>query len=527
MTNVAKVAKSLRIGLSGNSSIDVIKLKKNIHTIAVGIKKCRKGVSQATLNALDYQPEIYMKKTTTTITAKRVAIAVAAVCASLSMPAVASDSKALLDLMLKKGVITQADYDQYLQSDAFENEKFKEKRTSDDVSKAVTFIQKQSEFGRVQKSGLGIQSGDGKYSATLTGRVHMDYRNFDPSTAASQGVDGFSLRRARVGLKGNLTKDFDYFIFGDFSSEKDATLDEGYLTYIGNKAAQVRVGKFKMPFSLEQLTSSNNIDFMERSLVGNDDKELIPGKQYGAMLFGSPMSGLSYGVALSSGNYHKAADASTTDNTDAIGRLAANLAELSGNKDMITHVGFGYSKGKVDSDFEYGGATEGKGISKFLTTNSSAQAAGSSRTRQNLEAALAYGPVKVQAEYFDFEYTKTASQKLSGYYIAGVWNITGESHNYSNSSNTFGWVKPKNEFSTEKGGLGAWQLGLRLSQIESDYLTTSSSTTNRADALTYGLTWIANSNVRFMLNYVKTNFASQVRSTLGETAINARAQVSF
>ena len=43
-----------------------------------------------------------MKKTTTTITAKQIAIAVAAVCASLSMPAVANENKAMLDLMLKK-----------------------------------------------------------------------------------------------------------------------------------------------------------------------------------------------------------------------------------------------------------------------------------------------------------------------------------------------------------------------------------------------------------------------------------------
>ena len=41
-----------------------------------------------------------MKKTTTTITAKQIAIAVAAVCASLSMPAVANENKAMLDLML-------------------------------------------------------------------------------------------------------------------------------------------------------------------------------------------------------------------------------------------------------------------------------------------------------------------------------------------------------------------------------------------------------------------------------------------
>lgn len=48
------------------------------------------------------------------IAAKRIAVAVAAVCATMSAPAFAADDvKNLLDLMLKKGVITQAEYDDY------------------------------------------------------------------------------------------------------------------------------------------------------------------------------------------------------------------------------------------------------------------------------------------------------------------------------------------------------------------------------------------------------------------------------
>ena len=57
-----------------------------------------------------------MKKLTTPFTAKRIAVAVAAVCASLSLPAAAADNKAMLDLMLKKGVITQKDYDEFLEA---------------------------------------------------------------------------------------------------------------------------------------------------------------------------------------------------------------------------------------------------------------------------------------------------------------------------------------------------------------------------------------------------------------------------
>jgi phosphate-selective porin OprO and OprP len=50
------------------------------------------------------------------------------------------------------------------------------------------------------------------------------------------------------------------------------------------------LGKFKQPFGLEQLTSSNNIDFMERSYVD----QLAPGKKIGAMAFGEPKPGFTY-----------------------------------------------------------------------------------------------------------------------------------------------------------------------------------------------------------------------------------------
>ena len=70
-----------------------------------------------------------MKNSSTrTMTAKRIAVAVAAVCATMSAPSFAAgtDMKALMDLLLKKGVITQQEYYQKIQA-AAENEAFKEK----------------------------------------------------------------------------------------------------------------------------------------------------------------------------------------------------------------------------------------------------------------------------------------------------------------------------------------------------------------------------------------------------------------
>ena len=473
-----------------------------------------------------------MNKTTTGLmAAKRVAVAVATVCATLAAPAYATDDvKNVLDLMLKKGVISQQDYDQFMKdnADAAENKQFKEQRLDKDISKANAFIQKNAEAGQVMKNGLGIQSADGKYSVQFIGRVHMDYRSFSQdSTAADTDTDKFDYRRARFGIRGKLTNDFEYMLFanvtdGSTIASSQTVLDEGYLTYVGFKPAQVRLGKFKMPFGLEQLTSSNNIDFMERSISGIEG-EFIPAKQQGAMLFGSPMSGFSYAAALSVG----ANKSATIDKPEFIGRVSANFAELMGNKDVVTHLGMGYSVGEISTlGTAISGNHEGRATTKPFTSVTITGPA--DRTRQNLELALAYNAFKLQGEYFDFKYDQASGTELGakGMYVQGMWNITGENHNYSNSSGTFGWIKPKSEFSTSKGGTGAWQAGLRFSKIDgSDGFGAANK--NKADSMTVGLNWIANSNVRFMLNYVVTDYAVAISGVSKDKALNLRAQVSF
>lgn len=473
------------------------------------------------------------------IAAKRVAIAVAAVCASLSAPVYANDSKALLDLMLKKGVITQKDYDEFVEAtkDAEENKAFKEKRTDQDLSKAMNYIQKNADTGSVMKNGLGFQSADGKNSVALTGRVHFDTRQF------SEGVyqDRMEVRRARLGVKGQIAKDFKYEIVGDFgisassSSISDSGMsntltgtDVAYIDYAGYQPMQVRVGRFKMPFSLEQLTSSNNIDTIERSLMGQVEGEFVPAKETGAMVFGSPVSGFTYALAASRGRANSTA---ATTTADYIGRVTANFAELSGNKDYVAHLGLAYSDGEVRSGTAItSGRTEAREEDKYFTGASTASLA--TRNRQGIEAALAYSAFKLQGEMFNVKYDDSAAtdKEVKGHYIQAVWNVTGENHNYSNSSGTFGGLKVKSPF-TLNGGTGALQLVIRHSELDgSGAGTIAAGKTSGAKAWTYGVNWVLNENARVMLNYIKTDYNTPVTnsgSLPGQEAIVLRGQLAF
>lgn len=490
-----------------------------------------------------------MTKSSNVFTAKRLAIAVAAVCASLSLPAAAADSKALLDLMLKKGVITQAEYDEFARAAADEAETaaFKEKRLSDDVTKLNNQALKAKDAGLVMKNGLGIESADGENSIKLTGRIHMDYRKFGDDAAGDSGYqDKLDIRRARFGFEGKFMKDFDYKIFANFGapstqggmSSTDTELDEGYIGYKYANGLNFRAGKFKMPFSLEQLTSSNNIDFMERSLGGQIEGELIPAKQVGAMVFGAPVDGATYALALSQGST-AARKTSTYSSPDIVGRVSANFSKLLGRQDEVSHVGLAYSTGEI-AGIAAGGIesarTEAREASKFFDSTVVVDN-GAKRIREGIELAYANGPFKVQAENMKVKYDNVTSADVSyqANYVQVVWNLTGEGHNYSDSSGTFGWIKPKTKFSS-KGGLGAWQVGLRYSKFDASDIVPTAGRTDGADAWTAGLTWFANDNMRFMLNYVVTNFDSPVTvnnaGTTGspvsrQEAIMARAQVSF
>ena len=470
------------------------------------------------------------------IAAKRVAVAVATVCASLSAPAFAAadDVKAMMDLLLKKGVITQAEYNEHIKAaeEAAENRDFKEKRIDSDVAKANAYIQKNADAGQVMKNGIGIQSADGRNSIQLMGRLHMDYRQYsDGGVAAASDpfTDKLDIRRARLGARGQIDKDWKFEVQGTYGGDNgmgdtSTSLDIAFLDYAANPAAMVRFGKFKMPFSLEQLTSSNNIDFMERSFANQNEGEYVPAKETGVMLHGSPLDGTSYGLALSRGRANKS---SQYDGNDFVGRGTANVAKLMGRDDIVTHLGLGFSSGNVISGTSYASARdESRGVNGFFNGTETVSA-GSNRTRSDIEYAVAYGPYKVQGEFFGIKYDSTSagSKEVKMNYNEILWNITGESHNYSNSNGTFGWVKPNKKFSLSNGGLGAWQVGVRVSELDGSDFTRATGRTDKATGITYGLNWIVNDNVRFMLNYVETKFDTPVLVSTSGAAGSSGASI--
>jgi phosphate-selective porin OprO/OprP len=441
----------------------------------------------------------------------------------------------LLEKLKDKGVLSQEDYDELKAARDEERTQQRAERRQRALREAQAAEKEEKAkadapatlTGRF-KDGFTFESGDKRHSISLTGRVHGDYRAYADDTAA----DTFDVRRAYLGLSGKVYDIYSFEVNGDFA-QSGTTLDVAWLNAAWFKPAQLRVGQFKMPFSIEELTSSRFIDFQERSLMNT----LVPAKERGLMVHGDPFKAVTYGVALSNGQGKNNNEGNPQiDDPDLIARVAANAAEWFGKPEMVVHGAVSYSTGSLQGGSRPLGTvrTEARGVEFFRTANLGDTDTEVDRDRLGGELSLAWGPLKVQGEYtranFDWEAGGTSfDNDIDAYYLMAGWMITGESYASAYRGGGYRALVPEKPFGS--GGWGAWELAVRYSDFDAEDFDASSNYTNKADAWTIGLKWIPVTNVRFYLNYVDTQFDTPVtvngEEYDDERAVTLRAAIYF
>lgn len=126
---------------------------------------------------------------------------------------------------------------------------------------------------------------------------HFDFLGFDPPSWNPPAVVNslpatpptFYLTRARFGLKGRLTKYFDYEVERDmrqtFGSDHEwHPWKDNYVNAHLHPMLEVMIGKFKLPFGMESNLSEDRLDFAFKSRVSDI---LSPARERGAMLHGT------------------------------------------------------------------------------------------------------------------------------------------------------------------------------------------------------------------------------------------------
>jgi phosphate-selective porin OprO/OprP len=414
-------------------------------------------------------------------------------------------------------------------------------------------------------------------NAKMTGRVHFDARAIDSGLDqindrdTASAASNFELRRARIGFSGDYNKQIQFEGVANAVGSTTNIIDTAFINYGYNSAANIRVGRFKQPFSLEENTSSNNIDFMERSYVN----QITPGKKLGAMLHGANDLGFTYAASIYQNDFN---EVSNSDGASTMGafRITTDLAKLGkmGDGKYVAHLGYGLDRGTYEVNATSSGNTsktaevttratilsfrdENRGLSNVYRLQKvgvstggiasygaiSTEAVDVTKATDAFEAALAYGPFKFQAEYADSKFSASTvrsgdvalNANVKTNYVAFVYNITGEDFAKSYSKGAFGGIKPTSEFMKDYGGVvgngtGAWQVGYRYSTYEvalneaaaqsstgTGYTVTADSGSRyqnspKATTQTFSLNWILNSNARVMFNYSTTNFGSDVEA---------------
>lgn len=108
--------------------------------------------------------------------------------------------------------------------------------------------------------------------------------------------DRFRLRRAKINITGEFAENFDFKIEGNFgysdgilSNRTAFAANDIFVNWHRFPEAQIKVGQWKAPFGLEQLTPDEKIFTIERSLPTG---AIAPERQIGVQLWGMPFTSL-------------------------------------------------------------------------------------------------------------------------------------------------------------------------------------------------------------------------------------------
>lgn len=360
---------------------------------------------------------------------------------------------------------------------------------------------------------LEIKSEDGANRLRLLGRFFYDVGDFDDDVTPLDANNQFE--SARLGLSGTVANDFKFLLQYEFANalrgdEPQAELKDAWIGYSGLKSWDFRVGQFQEPFSLEELTSSRYITFMERALPN----AFVPGYHLGASVH---YQGRNW---QATGGYFDRS-IGPGDDDEGSGYAARVTAAPLHRKRRLLHVGASAAYRSPDDDTVRFRARPETGLTdeRLVSTGTLSQV--DHYMTEGIEAAWVQGPFSLQAEYMLNQVERLSSSDrddvgFQGGYVYASWFPTGESRRYSEKRGVFTRIKPESHY-------GAVELALRYSMLD---LNDGSVEGGKERNWTLGANWYVNRSMRLMTNAIWVN--SERRGVEDDPRIvQARFQYDF
>lgn len=365
-----------------------------------------------------------------------------------------------------------------------------------------------------------VQSADKNFNLKFGGRLMWDNAFFfqDQALEDSFGIltNGTQFRRVRFYNEGDIYQNIKFKVQLDFAGGsvgfRDVFIELKKIPVLGS----IKVGQFKEPFRYEELTSSNNITFIERTFPSDYSVSRNNGVMFGNNLLNNRMS-------WAAGFFRNADGAGNDRNAGNAYNITTRLTGLpyiSEDKSKLVHLGLGYTyRDPENRSYSIASRPEAHMANRYVSTGliSDINAINIIGT----ELLMIRGSFSFLGEYVQSNVSMNDLAKeayiFSTYHAQISYFLTGERKNYSSSG--FKGITPKKDFGTESGA-GAWEVALRYS---SNDLNSGDIEGGQLDCITLGLNWYLNPVSRIMLNYTLAQ-----RQDIGNASIfQTRVQLAF
>ncbi|MCM8558290.1 porin [Sphingomicrobium sediminis] len=361
----------------------------------------------------------------------------------------------------------------------------------------------------------------GGFTFKPRGRLQYDVANVSsPNGIDDEGLGwGTTLRRARLGVSGDMPGGFGYKFEVDFA-DNDVAMTDAIITYEDGPLG-VTIGQHNAFWGLEEMTSSNHISFIERAAFTDAfgfSRRVGLSAEYSAG-----------DVKLWGGFFTADLDDLGDDDADDYG-MDARVVYLPKVGDTQLH--FGGSIHWLDRDDDDLGVRY-RQRPNIATTDTRFINTGSFDSDEQLSYGLEFaairGPLHVAGETHWLDASRDGFEDASffgGFAEVGYFLTPGDSRGYKGGK--FDRVKPVSPVG--EGGFGALQANLRYDHID---LTDGTLIGGSQDAYGASLIWTPMDYIRFIVQYQRLQIENAAIPAAGDDrdygvdVFGTRAQVEF
>jgi phosphate-selective porin OprO and OprP len=364
----------------------------------------------------------------------------------------------------------------------------------------------------------------GIFRLDVHAKVQSDVRRADEDLDRAGGT--YETATKRIGVSGRITNRVTFEVERELREENPWR--DAYVNVQFADAFELRGGKFKMPFSYDELTGIVKIDFAYRAMVA---RTIAPARDIGVMAHGRffrRIVNYQLGVFQHDGENARMKEAifllpgeePPNSERSIAGRLVVEpLRHSSGPRDLRRlSLGVAMTASDVPE-----GLNSLRGRSLFGSEFAERMYVSGARRRIGTEAIWLPGPFSVKWEYARSNEERKRQGLLdddisdfvtSGWYLSGTWAITGEQKD--------GDIEPRTPLF--RGGFGAVELAARYERLSfASALKQGTPFLNpRADPLlgnaesilTLGANWYLNKWGKVVVNGIREAFEDPERTAV-------------